>query len=450
MRDFYDVLILGAGAAGLAAARALAQSGRRIAVIEARDRVGGRIFTRHVMSAAAHTTLPVELGAEFVHGLPLESWRAIREAGLETYELDGSALTFADGHLQSAKEERAATAVLRGMMRWLAQQPAATDETFADYLRHADVTESQRRETVRYVEGFNAADHRLIGVASLAKQQEAENLIEADRIFHLRAGYDSLPLFLQEKTLAAGGEVFLAKPVTAIAWHPGAVSMSGTDPSDRPFTFRGAAAVITLPLGVLQSGSVRFDPEPAAVLSEASRMAMGSVIRVPLIFRSRFWQDEAVLQKHRALAGELRQLGFLFTDSAAPATWWTAHPNEAPMLVGWTAGPSTTLMQPHGVPAAIRDRCLNGLADIFRIRAATLAERLLAWHFHDWDADPFARGAYSYVPAGALMASANMAEPVSRTLYFAGEHTTLSGHWGTVHGALQTGEAAAARIVSRD
>jgi monoamine oxidase len=90
---------------------------------------------------------------------------------------------------------------------------------------------------------------------------------------------------------------------------------------------------------------------------------------------------------------------------------------------------------------------LNTLAGIFTVPVAALSEQLVSWHCHDWSADPFARGAYSYVPRGALCASANIAEPVGRTLYFAGEHTSVSGHWGTVHGALQSGAAAAAKII---
>jgi monoamine oxidase len=89
---------------------------------------------------------------------------------------------------------------------------------------------------------------------------------------------------------------------------------------------------------------------------------------------------------------------------------------------------------------------MRTLAATFGQSTGYLQERLVGGHFHDWNADQYARGAYSYAPAGALNASANIAEPVDRTLYFAGEHTNVSGHWGTVHGALQSGEAAAARI----
>jgi monoamine oxidase len=72
---------------------------------------------------------------------------------------------------------------------------------------------------------------------------------------------------------------------------------------------------------------------------------------------------------------------------------------------------------------------------------------LSSWHTHDWLADPYAGGAYSYVPAGALDAPERMNQPVEDTLYFAGEHTDVTGHWGTVHAALQSGTLAAERLL---
>jgi monoamine oxidase len=329
------------------------------------------------------------------------------------------------------------------MMRWLSQQPPGTDETFAQYLNHARVGDIQRDEATRYVEGFNAADHRVIGVAGLAKQQAAEDRIEADRLFHIRSGYDSLPRFLQDSIVAAGGKIFLDKPVGAIKWRRGSVRMSGIDATGRDFEFFGNQAVITLPLGVLNAGTMTFAPNPLHVLAEAGRMAMGAALRVPLIFRTSFWRDKSTLARNPSVADELRRLSFLFTDRSMP-TWWTPHPDEAPMLTGWAAGPNAAMAGRR----PIVDRCLSALADIFDESPAGLKERLVGWYFHDWSADEFARGAYSYAPAGALSASANIAEPVDRTLYFAGEHTTDSGHWGTVHGALQAGEAAAAKIIT--
>jgi monoamine oxidase len=443
MADRYDVLVVGAGAAGLAAARRLAECGRRVAVVEARDRIGGRIFTRHVPAAIPGLTVPLELGAEFVHGLPAESWRLIHEAGLETQELDGSMLAFEQGRLQPADAAPDAAPDLQEMCRWLARQPAGTDPAFSDYLRRAGIDGRRRRRAVRYVEGFNAADHRLIGVAALALQQAAEDAIQASRLFHVRAGYDSMASFLHRAIVSAGAVLLLQRTVSRIDWRPGTVSAQGAGPNGEPFVIEANRAVITLPLGVLQAGSVRFDPAPSVLQSEVARLVMGEVVRVVLEFRTRFWQADAVLSQHSMLAQELQHLSFLFTDNGLPGTWWTPHPDRAAVLTGWVGGPCAASLERRGIVG----RCLHSLAGIFGLPHESVEAQLQGAHFHDWHTDPFSRGAYSYAPAGALTASANLAEPIERTLYLAGEHTCVSGHWGTVHGALQSGDAAAARVL---
>src|SRR5258708_22490180 len=89
----HDVVVVGAGMAGLTAARALAEAGLKVLVVEAQDRIGGRIWTRHVGDEA------IELGAEFIHGRPPELWALVEEAGLETYERRGTQVCFDDGAL---------------------------------------------------------------------------------------------------------------------------------------------------------------------------------------------------------------------------------------------------------------------------------------------------------------------------------------------------------------
>jgi len=329
--------------------------------------------------------------------------------------------------LQSA-ETRGAKPLLEAMSAWLSRQPTATpDPTFADYLTIAAIDGRERDEAIRYVEGFNAADHRLIGVAALARQQQADDSIEADRLFHVGAGYDAIPTFLADRFATAGGTLLLDRAVTDIAWTKGSVMVSGHHRTGAPFVVEGTAAVITLPLGVLQAESVRFCPRPTA-LHEARRMAMGHVVRVTLLFRERFWPPDT---------------SFLFTDAGMPKTWWTPNPADIPMLTGWIGGPGATAV----VRASLLETCIHTLATTFAVPAEIILRQVASWHFHDWSADERSLGAYSYAPAGAIDASANMAEPSSGTLWFAGEHVCSSGHWGTVHGALQSGTAAAAGIL---
>jgi monoamine oxidase len=421
----------------------LAEGGGHVAIVEARDRVGGRIATEHVSMAGALNTVPVELGAEFVHGLPQAIWTLIDEAHLATYELGGDHLCYERGRLQTCSEENGdPTSVLDEMMGWLARQPPGTDATFADYLHIAGIERRRGEQATAYVEGFNAADAHVIGVAALAQQQRAENTIQGDRLFHIRAGYDAVPNFLRERFERAGGSVLTGRRVTHVRSSPSGVSVCGTDAQGVTFEFHANHAVITLPLGVLQSGSVEFQPPPHGLLLHAGRMAMGAVLRVSLLFDSKFW----------TAARRFEDFSFLFAREEIFPTWWTSKPDPAPLLTAWIGGRKALdlqrRMRAQADPLAVRNACLSELARIFELSPQALEKRLIGWHAHDWQSDEFARGAYSYAPAGARDASEHMTIPVDGRLFFAGEHTDVEGHWGTVHGALASGERAALQLMS--
>ena len=425
-----DVVIIGAGLAGLAAGRLLARAGRRVTLIEARDRVGGRIHTHHLAP-----DLPIELGAEFIHGQPPALWALIREAHLPTYELEGSELEY-EGGRRSTRGDLPGHAhhVLEDMMQWLARKPAGTDMSFEQYLESHPTEADAAEAATRYVEGFNAADQRRIGIASLAKQQRAEDAIEADRLFRVSSGYDAVPKFLAAEFARAGGTLELQTPAQRIDWRRGSVTV--TAKNARRVEVHARRALITVPLGVLQAGTIQFEPRPAAILEQADRLAMGAVMRIVLVFSTKFWPEN---------------LSFLFTPSDLPATWWTPMPSGAPTLTGWTGGPKAAALErtagQHAGRPALLTRCLSTLAKVFNRPRSELEALLLSWHTHDWQTDPYAGGAYSYVPAGALDAPERMTQPIEDTLYFAGEHTDVTGHWGTVHAALQSGTLAAERLL---
>jgi monoamine oxidase len=422
----------------LTAGRLLAKAGRHILLLEARDRIGGRIFTRHVAPPGGGDSIPVELGAEFVHGTPPITLSLLREAGLETYELDGRPLRFADGRLGLGSPEHSASSVLADMMSWVENQPSGTDSSFDDYLRVARVAAPQAKLARAYIEGFNAADAARIGVAALTRQQHAEDAIQADRVFRVRGGYDRLTAYLGRALCEAGGRLALEHVVRRIEWREHRVVVCGSAP-DGPFEYQARHAVVTLPLGVLQARTVAFDPSPDRVLALADSLAMGAVVRVSLQFASKPWKSHD-------------DLGFLFSPGEPIPTWWTPMPNPAPLLTGWVGGPKACALdrrlEESRNARALEDIALAELAKIFGSSAASLRGSLLAAHRHDWQTDEFTLGAYSYAPAGAVAASVRMTEPVSGTLFFAGEHTDTEGHWGTVHAALTSGARAAAQILA--
>ena len=310
-----DVIVVGAGIAGLIAARKLVESGHRVTVLDARGHVGGRILSVRLEEEV------VELGAEFIHGKPPELWQLIDEAKLETYELQGRQFCWQDGLLSECNDE------LNEDFKWIEalKQWRQEDCSFAQHLTRSGVPTRNWKYLTGYVEGFNAADHHVIGVASLAKQQAAEDAIEGDRLFHVRGGYAQIPQFLARKISEAGGTIELNTRAKAVRRQSGHVEIECLA-EGRQQMLRAKCAVITLPLGVLQNGSVKFSPEPAGIMRSAKRMRMGNAWRTVLLFRERFW---AKLKDH-SLYRKLEEMSFVFSFGMAPPTWWTPFPEKAP------------------------------------------------------------------------------------------------------------------------
>lgn len=171
-------------------------------------------------------------------------------------------------------------------------------------------------------------------------------------------------------------------------------------------------------------------------MSAARALRFGHVLRLVLRFREAFWESNR----------DISAAGFLFSDERLFPTWWTPLPVHAPMLTGWSAGPHADelLGQSRSVVVSEAIATLARVTGRARERLNGLVEAAYA---HGWDEDPFALGAYSYVPAGALAARKRLAEPVAETLYFAGEAANLNGHSGTVHGAIASGKRAALQCI---
>ncbi len=423
MRSTADVLIIGAGVAGLIAAGELASSGSQAILLEARDRIGGRIFTLHPADIEA----PVELGAEFIHGRPPELLQLFHDAHMPLQKITGVNACFRDGELSACPKDEAFD--LLDQLADVASREG--DMSFADFLvRHQPSPELAERAR-SFVEGFNAADARRIGIVALARQQQAEEEIDGDESSRSTSGYDLLPQHLAKRAEQAGARILLRSPVTSVEWKSGTVNVH-TGSSEQT-TYSAPKAIITVPLGILKARSVGFDPQLSRILAAADRMEAGSVRRMVLIFRAPLWNTR------------MPGMRFLFAPSMTPATFWTQHPGDAPMLVAWAGGPKADAVPS---PEYFLNQALRSLERIFSLAPQSLDAELRNWYMHDWQSDPWTLGAYSYAPAGAADCSAILAEPVSNTLYFAGEHTDTTGHWGTVHGALRSGLRAAQQVLN--
>ncbi len=425
--DIQPVLIVGAGISGLVAARELAEAGLPVTLLEAGDRVGGRVFSQPVPGFPE----PVELGAEFIHGRPEDLLNLVAEAGLDIYELSGRHYRSNGIRLEPADEDDSLFAPLDNLPR-----SGAEDVSFKEFLSRQKLPAATCQRLTDYVEGFNAADASLISSQALAVQQDAEDAIDGDRAFHIRQGYSAVAAYLLESFRSAGGTLILHCKVRSLHWSTGKVHVSASTYSDKNASqaFEGSRCLVTVPLGVLKEGSLRIEPPPAA-LNAIKHMIMGPVHRISMVFKQRFWASND--------SPSVPDMSFLFADHEIFRVWWTSHPSTLPILTGWIGGKRTQQIAPTDLFTA----ALKSLSTLFALPVAELTSLLHSSHHHDWNNDPLAFGAYSYVRAGGVQASTLLSQPAENTLFFAGEHTDLSGHWGTVHGALRSGKRAAKQVL---
>lgn len=464
----FDVVVIGAGAAGLAAARTLSEQGLSVVVLEARDRIGGRAYTLH----PAGSDLPVELGAEFVHGRPRETLSIAQAAGLTLVELGGEFWVNQGGHLIAAgsdaeqdededEDEDAEPsdsdgevpgmgAVLRAVGEWRGE-----DLSFQSFLNERFAGErwaSARWRASSYVEGFDAAVPERVSVRWLALTEEAADAIEGERQFRPLEGYDRLFAFLHAGLSPERTELRLRTVAHEVRWERGRVVVALRSPLGSELEpVEARAAIVTLPLGVLATppgapGAVRFTPEPPGKREALALLEMGHVVKVVLHFRDIFW-DAMSGSASRPGLPMLPGLSFLFSDDAVMPTWWTSYPLLTPSLTGWVGGPRAAALTQQE-DAAILARALDALAHALSVERGMLDALLDSWHLHNWSADPFARGAYSFVRVGGLDAPRQLGEPVEKTLFFAGEATDATGNTGTVHAALASGMRVAAEVMA--
>lgn len=438
--DSRTVLIVGAGAAGLAAARDLSRAGWAVTVLEARDRIGGRIFTLSGTDSPA----PIELGAEFIHGKSPALWKIATAAHLKIQEVSEHHWYFDEGKLsRSADFWRN----VKGLMNRMKSRES--DQSFREFLDSLpDSAEMRRAKEMasRHVEGFHAANIDRAGIRGLVKANEAADSIDGNESFRFQNGYNSLVRALHAEAESYGATFHLKTIVTAIDWEGTHVEVRTSESE----IHQARAAVITLPLGVLQreqkDGGIQFVPElPAEKQSAIQRLAVGNVVRINLLFRERFWEDVKVWDENGE-AVSFRDAGFFHCPDAPVPTWWTQLPIRAPLLVGWAGGPRADRLRSEG---ALLDQAISSLSMILNNSTEEIHGQLEASYIHDWHNDPFSRGAYCYVPVNGLEAQEILSQPLDNKLFFAGE-ATCTGHVGTVHGAIQSGQRAAQEVMNTE
>lgn len=424
----YDVVVIGAGAAGLLAARELGRRGVSVALLEARDRIGGRIDTRRLPGLHA----PVELGAEFIHGRPEITLGLLLEAAIEPTEAASEQAEFKGGALRRSADGRfEAVSALLGRV-----DPHAPDESLDSFLRRMASVDGDVASYARMmVEGFDAADPAEVSVQSLAVEWSGAASINEGSL-RLPTGYATLVEHLAHALAPASVHLARHTRVERVSWSDRGVVIDAHT-NGQTQRYEATRAIITVPIGVLQRDAIAFDPPlPARTIDACASLAMGPVVKIAMHFDTRFWEH--------ARGGAFADVAFFQSLETPFHAIWTPMPQRVPLLVAWAGGAQTYRFGEQTDEEKLAS-ALASIAAIFGMHPTDVRAHLVTAVQHDWQRDPFAYGAYSYAKVGADGARRRLAEPVG-PLHFAGEATAPTAEAGTVAGALLSGLRAAEEV----
>jgi monoamine oxidase len=415
--DTKSVLIVGAGMAGLAAARSLVDAGWPVRLIEARDRIGGRVYTNRDWG------VPIEMGASWIHGTANDPMMELaRKAQAQVIPTDyyGWAKLAVDPHLSPMDYDPDAwrTFVERACDRVNGGSLGAAVDAAA---KREELSSSDRAQLAFFV-ATEIEDEYAAGADQLsATTFDTGDYAEGDQAV-ITNGYDALP-----KLLADGLQVVFKTPVTAIARRDDSVVVHAGNQS-----FEGPAAIVTVPLGVLKAGSIAFDPPlPEGHTRAVNALGFGVLSKSFFRFNRRTWKTDNAFYL------------FLGTDPGAWAQWFSLSSAAGPIVVAFNAGDRGRSVESSSA-ADVTARALPIAHQLFGGDISPVEVRTSSW-----STDPYARGSYSFhAPGSGLDDRRRLQEPISDRLYLAGEAVDVKNP-STVIGAVLSGRNAADQLMHR-
>lgn len=423
-----DTIIIGAGAAGLFAARELTKANKKTTILEARNRIGGRCNT----FSGDDFTVPMELGAEFVHGeLPL-TLKLLKEANIKYEAVSGDNYQSKNGEIKQSKFF---------MEHWndfeKALNKVTADQPLDEFLQQNFSEEKYselRKSIVQFAKGYDTADPKRVSLFSLRDEWLGDH--EEETQYRIEGGYVKLMDFLANQIKNSGGEIVLKSIVKQVNWKKNFVEVTTTDDT----VFTGNKLVVTVPLGVLNcdpslEAAIQFTPDLPEQRKAAADMGFGAIIKILIEFSDPFWEEKGS-----------SNLQFLFSEEKIP-TWWAQTPQKNNVLTGWLGGSPNDEIQ-HQSDDEILKYALQSLAKIFKLDTSFIGQKIVSAKVVNWTADPFTRGSYSYATLQTQSALKVLKTPVSQTIYFAGEALFEGKQLGTVEAALVSGLEVAKGILA--
>jgi monoamine oxidase len=431
--DRFDTIVVGAGVAGLTVARLLRRAGQRVVVLEARDRVGGRVWT--VRADGVST----DLGASWIHGIDNSPVAAaarafampMTELTVGGYQADSRPIAYygPDGSRLSEAATRQFVDDIRTVDRALpgaieASRPDASYSDAAEQVLRSLDWDAARVERVREFMRHRSEEQYGAWAGDLAAHGLDDDAIEGDEVV-FAGGYDRLA-----ERLAAGVDVRLQHVVSHVRWAEGGVSVSGGHG-----TLTADAAVVTVPVGVLRGDDLVIEPAlPAPVAGALSRLEMNAFEKVFLRFPTRFWDDDVYAIRQQGPCGR----------------WWHSwydltSLHGAPTLLTFAAGPAARAIRDWD-DAQVTESVLAQLRRLYGDRVVAPTDV----HVTHWQDDPYVRGSYAYMTLGSTTSDHDdLATPIGGVLHLAGE-ATWTDDPATVTAALCSGHRAAQNVLGAE
>lgn len=423
--NFYDIIIIGAGAAGLMAARELSGRGKKVVVLEARNRTGGRI---HTITDAAFE-IPVETGAEFIHGKLKLTLSLLKEAGINYTKVEWEAWQKKNDQWQQEDVQLEHASGLNRKYKELKEDISVLE--FINRHLPGKEQENTRKSIENYVAGYYAGD---VGKASTFALFNEWNSADEEQ-YRIQGGYSRLTDYLAQAISQKGIKIFLSQPVTTITRKESIIELTTPDQ-----IFYAGKVLVTVPMGILAAERLRFSPALPQVTAAAKALGYGPVIKIILQFEKAFWLDKSLTHQK-----DMSGAGFIFSEEKLP-TWWTQVPERRAMLTGWAAGPHAEALK-ELTQNEILQQSLVSLSHLFNLDVIYLQQNLQGWHVADWQRDKWSCGAYSYDVVGGKKHKQLLTAGIDDIIFFAGEGLMDGPLIGTVEAGLVTGQEAARRII---
>lgn len=428
-----DIIIVGSGAAGLMAARELAKAGKKIIILEAKNRIGGRIWplSEQEFGYAAQG------GAEFTHGKIPVTKSLLREAGLtylpmpsdrEMWIFDGELKKgyLITEHPEFLQHKEEIDEKLKGLKEDI------SIAVFLDKFFTGDKYAKLRELIIQMVQSFDAADLNKISTFSLREEWLGQEEWIQDRI---KEGYGAVINFLESECKKYSVRILLNKIVNKIEFNTNVVNIHCLDNGD----YQASKVIVTVPISTIKQ--IQFQPPIPEKLKAADDIGFGLVIKVLFKFKDRWWL--------KIDSKDMSRMAFILCSMGKFNAWWTQYPEVSSVLTGWIAEPNVLELKDKS-PEEIVELGIDSLSKVFGVDEEIIRKHLLHYKVANWSNDPFSRGAYSYSTINSERAYAELKKSLDNKIFFAGEALYSELETATVEGALASGLEVAGKILNLD